>query len=125
MKKTPLSSKSIYNIGTPGRAWSPPRDLKFQCDGKEDAKKFFYVYENVLMKGKTDEEKADRLLAHLNAEAFEYYFDHFTDENAPTEEAKPFWKVKAALLKKFSAKKTESETMKEAVNLTYQGEYVK
>ncbi len=48
-------------------------DLKFQFEGKEDAKKFFYVYENVLMKGKTDEEKAYMLVAHLNAEAFEYY----------------------------------------------------
>ncbi len=62
-----------------------PSDLKFQFDGEKDAKRFFYVYENVLMKGRKDEEKADRLVAHLNTEAFEYYFDHFTDENAPTE----------------------------------------
>ncbi len=47
-----------------------------------------------------------------------------TYENAPTEEAKSFRKVKTALLGKFSRKKTESETMKEAVNLTYQGEDV-
>ena len=46
-----------------------PKDLKLQLDGKEDAKKFFYVYQNVRMKSKTDEEKAARLVAHLNAEA--------------------------------------------------------
>ena len=45
-------------------------DLKFQFDGNEDANKFFYVYENVLTDAKTDEEKADRLAAQLNAEAF-------------------------------------------------------
>ncbi len=75
-----------------------PRDLKFQFDGKEDPKKFFCIHDNVQMKGKMDEEKADRLVAHLNAEAFEYYFDNFTDENAPTEETKSFRKVEADLL---------------------------
>ncbi len=77
------------------------------------------------MKGKTDEEKAEKLGAHLKVEAFEYYFDHLTVENAPTEEDMSFSKVETALLEKFSTKKTESETMKEAVNLTYQGEEVK
>ncbi len=33
------------------------------------------------MKDKTDEEKAEILVVHLNAETFEYYFDHFTDDN--------------------------------------------
>ena len=77
------------------------------------------------MKGRTDEEKADRLVAHLNTETFEYYFDHFNDDNAPTKEAKSFQLVKKALLEKFSRKKKESETIKEAVNLTYKGEDVK
>ncbi len=93
-------------------------DLKFHLDGKEDAKKLFYMYENVLMKGRTDEEKANRLVTHLNAEAFENYFDHFTDENTLTEEAKSFQLLKKALLEKFSKKK------KEAVNLMYNGEDV-
>ncbi len=106
----------------PQQGMESPSNLKFQFDGKEDAKKFFYVYENVLIMGKTDEEKEDRLVAHLNAEAFENYFDHFTDKKAPTEEAKSFQLVKKAQLEKFSTKKTESETMKEAVNLTYKGE---
>ncbi len=79
----------------------------------------------MLMKGKTDEEKAERLVAHLNAEAFKYYFDHFTDEGAPTDAAKSFRKVKTALLEKLSTKRTESEAMKEAVNLTYKGKDVK
>ncbi len=77
------------------------------------------------MKGTTNEEKPDRFVAHLNVEAFEFYFDHLTDENAHTEETKSCRKVKAALLENFSTKETESETVKEAVNLPYEGEDVK
>ena len=57
-------------------------DLKIQFDSKKYSKKVLNVYENVITKGKADEGKGDRLVAHLNAEAFEYYFDHFTDDNA-------------------------------------------
>ncbi len=83
------------------------------------------MYENVLIKGKTDKEKAKSLAAYLNGEAFGYYFDYFMNENAPTEEAKSFCNVKEALLEKFFTKKTESETLKESVNLTYKGENAK
>ncbi len=60
-----------------------PGELKCVFDGKEDAKEFFYVYQNVVMKGKAEEEKADKLVAFLKADAFYYYFDYFTEDNAP------------------------------------------
>ena len=56
--------KSTPNIGTSSRAMASPSDLKYHFSGKEDAKKFFYVYENVVMKNKTEEEKADSLVAY-------------------------------------------------------------
>ncbi len=59
-------------------------------DVKEDAKKFFYVYENVVMKEKTEEEKADKMVAFLKADAFDYYFAYFNEDNAPTEAMKSF-----------------------------------
>ncbi len=65
-------------------------ELKCVFDCKEDAKKFVYVYQYVVMKGKTEIEKADRLVPFLKADAFDYYFDYFTEDNAPTEEAKSF-----------------------------------
>ena len=34
-------------------------ELKYHFNGKEDAKNFQYVYENVVMKIKTEKEKAD------------------------------------------------------------------
>ncbi len=52
-----------------------PGEFKCVFDGKEGAKKFFYVYENVMMKGKTEEEKADKLVAFLKADVFDYCFD--------------------------------------------------
>ena len=52
--------KNIYNIGNPNRAMGSPSELKYHFVCKEDARKFFYVYENVVMKNKTEEEKADR-----------------------------------------------------------------
>ncbi len=79
--------------------------LKFQFNGKEDAMKFCYVHKNVLVKGKKDEEKTGTKVEPLNTEAFECYFDRFTDKDTPTEEAKSFRKVKTALFEKFSSKK--------------------
>ena len=59
------------------------------------------------------------MVRHLHAEAFEYYFHRFTEENAPTEETKSFQVSKKALLEKLSSNKTESEPIKDAVNLNY------
>ena len=72
-------------------------ELKCHFSGKEDPKKFFYVYENVVMKTKAEEEKADSLVPYLDVEDFEYYFDNLTEDNAPNKEARSFQKVKAAL----------------------------
>ena len=47
-----------------------PNELKYHLSRKEDAKKFFYVHENVVMKNKSEEEKADILGAYLDREAF-------------------------------------------------------
>ncbi len=36
------------------------------------------------MKGKTEEEKADELVAFLKEDTFDCYFDYFTEDNGPT-----------------------------------------
>ena len=77
------------------------------------------------MKPKTEEEKADDLVAYLCGETFEYYFDYLMEDNAPNEEARSFQTVKAGLLEKFSIKKTNPEVMKEALNLVCKGGNVK
>ena len=67
-----------------------PSEHKYHFNGKEDAKNFFYVYENVVMKNKIEEEEADSLIAYLDGEAFEYYFGNFTEHNAPNEKERSF-----------------------------------
>ena len=93
--------------------------------GEEDALKFFYVFENVEMKEKSEEDKATESAAYLTGEAFQFYYETFTYDNKPTEEAKSFSTVKDRMLERFAKKKTEAEVMKEAVNLRYDGKDVK
>lgn len=42
-----------------------PGVLKVQFYGKEDTKKFLYVYMNVVMKEKTEKEKEDKFVTYL------------------------------------------------------------
>ena len=53
------------------------------------------------MKNKDEKEQADILVAYLDGEGFQYYFDNFAEENTPTEKVKSFQKSKTAFLEKF------------------------
>lgn len=55
----------------------------------------------MVMKNNTEEEEADLLVAYLDSEAFQYYFDNSREENAQTEEMKSFQKAQTALLENF------------------------
>ncbi len=57
-------------MAPPAGLWRFPQ-LNCVFDCKEDAKKFFYVDENVVMKGKNEEEKAYKLVSFLKADAFD------------------------------------------------------
>ena len=56
--------------------------------GEEDARKLFYIYENVIVKGLPDTKKAEKIVTYLGREAFDFYFDRFTMDNGPKVEAK-------------------------------------
>ena len=88
--RSPTVSKSTLNIDTPSKAMPFPSELKFHFNCKEHAKKFYYVCENVVVKTNTKEEKSNNLVAYLDGEVFEYYFDNFTEDNVPNEEANHF-----------------------------------
>ncbi len=68
--------------------------------GSEDARKFFFLYEKVVTKGLS--ERAEKIVAYLGDAAFDFNFDCFTLDNAPTEEAKDYGLVKKVMLEKFS-----------------------
>ena len=89
--------------------------------GDEVARKFFYFYENVVTNSLPDSERAEKIVACLSRAAFDFYFDLFILDNAPTEEAKEHGLVKKAMLEKFSTQKTESEMMRESLTLRYDG----
>ncbi len=89
--------------------------------GSEDARKFFYLYENDLTKSFQDSERAENIVAYLSDAAFDLYFDCFTPVKAPTEEDKDYGPVKKVMLEKFSAQKTEYGKIREAFTLQYNG----
>ncbi len=68
-----------------------------------------------------ESERAEKIVAYLSGAAFDFYFDRFTLNNAPTEEAKEYSVVKKVMLEKFSIQKNESEIMREALTLRYDG----
>ena len=97
-----------------------PSELKI-FNGNEDARKFLCLYDNVVTKGLPAKEKAEKTVAYLAGTAFDFYFDCFTMDNGPMDEAKDYGKVKKVMLEKFSVRKTESEIMKQATSLEYDG----
>ena len=71
--------------------------------------------------GLPDKEEAEKIVAYLTRTALDFYFDRFTMANGPTDEAKAYGKVRGVILENFSVQKTESEIMKEAISLEYDG----
>ena len=76
-----------------GAVMDAPSELTIFC-GNEDARKFFYLYENMVTKGLPDKETAEKIVAYLAGTAFGFYFDRFTMDNVPTDEAKDYKKLK-------------------------------
>ena len=64
-------------------------------NGQGDAHKFFFSYENVIMKNKSNKEKADNLVTYQTGKASDFYFDNFTIYNAPTATAKDYLSTKS------------------------------
>ena len=78
----------------PSKVIAFPSELKYYFNEKKGAKRFFYVYRNVVMKDKTEKDKADNIVAYLDGEAFEYYFENFIYDIALNEEPRSLKKVK-------------------------------
>ena len=64
-----------------------------------------------------DSERAEKIVAYLSEAAFDFYFDRFTLDNAPTKEDKDYSLVKKVMLEKFLTQKTESKIMREDFTL--------
>ena len=62
--------------GTPSGFVAEPSHVVFSRSS--DVVKFFFVFEQVRMPGRSDEEKAPQLICHLEGEDFDVYNDFFT-----------------------------------------------
>ena len=69
-------------------------ELNYHFNAKKDAKKLFSVCENPVFKTKTEIEKAHNVKTYLDGEVLKYYFDNFTEDNAPNEEARSLQELK-------------------------------
>ncbi len=84
-------------------------------DGSEDVARFFFNFEQVLAKGKTTPEKAEMLLSHLDAAAFDYFYRNFSAKNALLPAAKDYEEVKRQLLEHFGKPSDLQDDIRSAV----------
>ena len=89
-----------------------PASLAFDGKREADVAKFFFVYENVVMRGKSDEDKAGELLCYLQGEAFDYYYETYSQNGGLNEAARDYQAVKKALLDRFESVPGPEETIR-------------
>ena len=91
--------------------------------GDEEARKFFFLYKNVVTKSLPDNEMAEKIVAYLSGAAFDFYFDRLSLDNATAEEAKQYGLVMKVMLEKFSTQKKLSpfDTIEAIFRPSYQG----
>lgn len=75
---------------------------------------FFFYFENVVMRGKQESEKSLELLAHLDSDAFRFFFDRFTKDGELTVEAHDFSVVKKAFIEEFQDEEEQQDVIRKA-----------
>eukprot|EP00174_Griffithsia_okiensis_P000186 GO255559.1.p1 GENE.GO255559.1~~GO255559.1.p1 ORF type:complete len:154 (+),score=10.92 GO255559.1:137-598(+) len=72
-------------------------------DGSDDidVKKFFFFFDYVIGRGKSDDEKAVDLLSHPDGKAFDFYYNTFADKGILLPIAGDYAKVKEIFMKHF------------------------
>ena len=84
-------------------------------DGTTDVKMFFFYFENVATRGKDHSEMALDLLAFLDRDPFQFYYEKFTRNGELIEEAKDYAKVKAAFITRYEKKEDPGTIMQLAL----------
>ena len=95
-------------------------------DGKHaaDVAKFFFIYENVVMRGKYDEDKDGELLCYLQGEAFDYYYETYSQDGGLNETASDYQAVKKDLLDRFESVPEPEENIRLAVASRLDGNHL-
>ena len=74
---------------------------KIRFNGTTNVAKFFFVYEQAVMRTATPKERAAELLSYLDGAAFDFYYDVFAKDGDLTEGAKDFNAVKKPFFEHF------------------------
>lgn len=88
-------------------------------DGSPSANihKFFFYFEQVVMRGKPEEEKAVSLLSFLEGDAFDLYYDSFAKDGEPLDSAKDYSAVKKLFLENYGPRQEPQDDIRRAMNV--------
>lgn len=93
--------------------YSDPSTILF--DRTSDIRKFFFYYENVAVATKSDEEKARKLLFHLQGSVFDLYYDRFVENGSLAESAEDYSTINKAFLENFDSEEEAQEVIRQAL----------
>ena len=83
--------------------------------GEEDLRRFFFLFQNVFVCDVDNDQNALELLAHLDGQALQIFFDRFTSDGNLLEKTKDFTVVKAVFIELFDQKKEPQEVIRRAI----------
>ena len=93
-----------------------PNPVTYDRSNGSDVSMFLFVYENIIMHSKTDEEKAGSILCHLEGSAFGYYYDTYSHNGSLTEAVSDWDGVKSALSDRFMETPRPEENIQKAMS---------
>ena len=104
----------LWSAGADSSA-GPKPDI-YEGSNEFDVSKFLFVYKNIIMRGKSDEEKAGAILCHLDGAAHDYYYDTYSHNGNLTEATSDWDSVKKALADRFLVTARPEENIQKAMS---------
>ena len=96
-------------------ATAGPSSVTYDGTAEMDFGKFFFVYENVTFRMRSEYEKAAEIICYLESDAFDFYYETFSQNGLFAEDAKDFGKVKHVLVERFAAPEEPEDNIRCAI----------
>ena len=84
-------------------------------DGEGDVMKFLFVSENIIMQGKSNDEKASQVLCHLIDSAFDFYYATYSHDCVLVEAASHWTAIRASLIGRFAVEERPGEDIQREI----------
>ena len=84
-------------------------------DGEGDVMKFLFVYENIIMRRKWNEEKASQVLCHLIDSAFDVYYATYSQDGVLVEAVSDWTAFRASLIGRFAVEERPEKDFQRAI----------